>query len=59
VYPTSDHGIDPDWVEAILFAWLAHQRLENRPLPTPAITGAEHAVTLGRLCDRHGTRTSP
>lgn len=52
VRSTAARGIEPDWVEAILFAWLAHQRLENRPLPTPAITGARRPVILGRLCER-------
>ena len=29
---TSTLGIDPDFVEAMLFAWLAHERLANRAL---------------------------
>lgn len=46
---TAIHGADPDWVEAILFAWLAQQRLDERPLWTGPITGARQPVLLGRL----------
>lgn len=46
---TEPHGIHPDWVEAILFAWLAKQRLDNRSLETAPITGAGSPVLLGRI----------
>lgn len=45
---TTDHwGIDPDWVEAVAFAWLARERLAGRPTSIPAVTGATAAVSLG------------
>ncbi len=46
---TAALGIDPDWVEAIAFAWLARQTLEGRPGNLPAVTGARGARTLGAI----------
>lgn len=47
VHSTADLGLDPDWIEAILFAWLARERLAERPLDTRTITGASRSVLLG------------
>lgn len=47
VQSTNDHGVDPDWVEAMLFAWLAKQTLEKKPIDLHNITGASEAVILG------------
>jgi anhydro-N-acetylmuramic acid kinase len=49
VESTLNQGADPDWVEAILFAWLACERLSERPQDTSAITGAQNPVLLGRI----------
>ena len=49
VESTIQHGSDPDWVEAILFAWLAKERLAGRLQDTPPITGAREPVLLGRI----------
>jgi anhydro-N-acetylmuramic acid kinase len=49
VRSTAARGIDPDWVEATLFAWLAHERLEGHQLVTGPITGARRPVMLGRI----------
>jgi len=46
---TAAYGIDPDWVEAAAFAWLARQRLAGQPGNIPAVTGASRPVLLGRL----------
>lgn len=46
---TADHGIDPDFVEAILFAWLAAKRLAGEALDTRTITGARHPVMAGSV----------
>jgi anhydro-N-acetylmuramic acid kinase len=46
---TGDFGIDPDWVEAVLFAWLARERLHGRPQDTRAITGAHEPILLGTI----------
>lgn len=40
-------GIDPDYCEAMGFAWLAQQRLAGKRLNTPPITGAQQACLLG------------
>jgi anhydro-N-acetylmuramic acid kinase len=44
---TTAWGIDPDWVEAAAFAWLARQRLRGAPTNIPAVTGASAPVSLG------------
>ena len=49
VVSTMTAGIDPDWVEATAFAWLAKQRLEGKPGNVPAVTGASQPVVLGKL----------
>jgi anhydro-N-acetylmuramic acid kinase len=43
-------GIDPDFVEAMLFAWLARERLENRPIANiHTVTGATGPRVLGGI----------
>jgi anhydro-N-acetylmuramic acid kinase len=42
-----DVGID--WVEAIAFAWLAKQTIENKPSNLPAVTGAKGLRVLGAI----------
>jgi anhydro-N-acetylmuramic acid kinase len=49
VESTADHGVDPDWVEAILFAWLARERMAERAQNTGPITGARQPVLLGKI----------
>jgi len=49
VATTREFGIDPDWVEAAAFAWLACQRLAGKPGNLPAVTGARRPVLLGEL----------
>ena len=49
VQSTSSAGLDPDWVEAAAFAWLAMRRLQELPGNLPSVTGANEAVMLGRI----------
>jgi len=49
VQSTADLGLDPDSIEAVLFAWLARERLAERPLDTRSITGARTPVLLGTI----------
>jgi anhydro-N-acetylmuramic acid kinase len=42
-------GIDPDFVEAALFAWLARETLAGRPGNLPAVTGAAGPRVLGAI----------
>ena len=46
---TTRYGAEPDWVEGLLFAWLARERLAGRASNTPPITGATHPVLLGDI----------
>ena len=46
---TAALGTDPDWVEAIAFAWLARQTLHGRSANLPAVTGAAGARVLGAI----------
>jgi len=46
---TARYGADPDWVEGLLFAWLARERLAGKALDTSMITGATHPVLLGAI----------
>ena len=49
VKTTAALGIDPDWVEACAFAWLARQALLLRPGNLPAVTGAKGPRVLGAI----------
>jgi anhydro-N-acetylmuramic acid kinase len=49
VKPTSELGVDPDWVEAMAFAWMARERIAGRPIDTSHFTGAKHSVCLGGI----------
>jgi anhydro-N-acetylmuramic acid kinase len=49
VEATTRHGADPGWVEGLLFAWLARQRLAQETQDTRSITGARQAVLLGEI----------
>lgn len=46
---TAALGIEPDWVEAAAFAWLAHRTLEGLAGNLPTVTGARHPVVLGAV----------
>jgi len=49
VTTTAVLGLEPDWVEATAFAWLARARLQNQPGNIPTVTGARQAAVLGGL----------
>jgi anhydro-N-acetylmuramic acid kinase len=46
---TADYGVDPDYLEATAFAWLARQRLLGLPGNLPAVTGARGPRVLGAV----------
>jgi anhydro-N-acetylmuramic acid kinase len=46
---TAAFGIDPDFLEATAFAWLARQRLLGLPGNLPAVTGARGPRQLGAI----------
>jgi len=47
VESTATHGLDPDYVEAMGFAWLARETLAGRSGNLPAVTGAVGRRVLG------------
>lgn len=49
VESSAAHGIDPDFVEAAGFAWLAHLALEGQPGNLPSVTGARGPRILGAI----------
>jgi anhydro-N-acetylmuramic acid kinase len=55
---TETAGLDPDWVEAMAFAWLAAATLAGEPGNLPRATGAREEVVLGAVYpgNRRGTR---
>ena len=49
VASTADIGMDPDWVEAATFAWLASRTLEGLPGNSSVVTGACGPRILGGI----------
>lgn len=47
VSSTQKYGLDPDWIEAVAFAWLARQTFNRQPGNLPRVTGAKQAALLG------------
>jgi anhydro-N-acetylmuramic acid kinase len=47
VESTAAHGVDPDFVEAMGFAWLARQTLAGLPGNLPSVSGARGPRVLG------------
>jgi anhydro-N-acetylmuramic acid kinase len=42
-------GLDPDYVEAVAFAWLARQSMNQRPGNLPSVTRASNTIVLGGI----------
>ena len=49
VETTSNLGIEPDWVEAAAFAWMAKQTIRGIKLETIPFTGARKSCILGGI----------
>jgi anhydro-N-acetylmuramic acid kinase len=49
VTSTAALDVDPDWMEAMAFAWLAHCCLDGIPANRPAVTGARGLRVLGAI----------
>jgi anhydro-N-acetylmuramic acid kinase len=56
VHTTAALGVDPDWVEAAAFAWLASRTLAGEPGNVPAVTGASRECVLGAIFPAPGNR---
>lgn len=46
---TLQQGVDPDFIEAMGFAWFAHQTLQRKPANLPSVTGAQGLRVLGGI----------
>lgn len=46
-------SVEPRWMEAMAFAWLARQTLRQLPGNLPAVTGARESVILGSIYPSH------
>ena len=44
---SAKYGLDPDYIEATAFAWLAKQTMEHKAGNLTEVTGARHAAILG------------
>ncbi|HEY5849482.1 MAG TPA: anhydro-N-acetylmuramic acid kinase [Lysobacter sp.] len=49
VESTARHGVDPDFVEAMGFAWLARQTVSGLPGNLPSVSGARGPRVLGAI----------
>jgi len=49
VKSSEEYGVAPDWVEAIAFAWLARQTINNLAGNIPSVTGAKKPLVLGAI----------
>lgn len=49
VESTQSAGLDPNWVEAAAFAWLAMRTMCHLPGNLPAVTGARRQTVLGAI----------
>lgn len=56
VESSAAHGVDPDAVEALGFAWLARQRMSEQAGNLPSVTGATAEVVSGAVYRRDPRR---
>lgn len=49
VTSTDELGVNPDWVEAMAFAWMAQRTLALQSSNLPSVTGAESETILGAV----------
>jgi len=46
---SAKYGLDPDYIEATAFAWLAKRTMNHKAGNLPEVTGASHSVILGGI----------
>lgn len=49
LHTTAVYGLDPDWVEAAAFGWLAMRTLQGQPGNIASVTGAARPAVLGGI----------
>ena len=49
VETSASHGLDPDYVEAVAFAWFASRTMNGQTIGFDAFTGASHPVLAGGI----------
>ncbi len=49
VVSSAQFGVNPDYIEAMMFAWLAEKTIHEKPLDLSALTGAKKPVILGAV----------
>jgi len=49
VHSIADAGVSPDYLEAMMFAWLAYQTINRVPVNLTAITGSKAPAILGAI----------
>ncbi len=49
IVTSESYGIEPRWIEAMAFAWLAQRTLQHLPGNLPSVTGAREEVILGAI----------
>ena len=49
IQTTSELGVDPQWVEACAFAWMAAQTIRRRTATLPSVTGAARPTIAGAV----------
>lgn len=47
---TAALGIDPQWIEAAAFAWMAYRTLQRQTSTLPSVTGASKPTIAGTIC---------
>ncbi len=47
VATTDEHGVSSEHMEAMIFAWLAYQRIHRQKVALKSVTGAKHNSILG------------
>ncbi|MGL5006452.1 MAG: anhydro-N-acetylmuramic acid kinase [Plesiomonas sp.] len=52
VLSTEHYGVNPDYMEAMAFAWLGWCAIHKQHGNLPAVTGAEHSAVLGAIYSR-------
>jgi anhydro-N-acetylmuramic acid kinase len=46
---TNSYGVDLDYIEAMMFAWLAKKRLKREKIELKTVTGATKNTILGGI----------